>query len=523
MAVDDIQDLLVHALADHNPWWRDPTALEGVLPGREKSDFYHFVRPGEDTTLFEELQLTGIVGQHGVGKTTLLKQFIHHQIGEGVPPERFLFIPFDANALYQLQSPEQLRRALQYYESRILGRLEEQTPHFVVLDDVHRVIHDDKPAIADWSPVVREALTGEPGRHVVVTAGAVDHVGDQLDRLGIDTNESVVQPILPEKFRDYIFTRYPDLEDGETRVSPTPLRAGEGSLPQALDRGRPDALVETVREQHQRVESVSRRLQSQVVHYLSLGGILGYVTDDSQVDATTVDDDTYQRLHRNLTATLYQDAPSLDAIRTVADLERLVALAAHVRGTESIRFQRLVDLFDVDRRTIRDSYLSVLEKLFILTGITEYDNQRPRAVKLYPRDTGLVSALTGAEPGRALDDLSYESELARVAAFDHTMRLAYGINAARGTAHSPTVSYWRGREETVDFVFEVGDTPVPVALAYRSSERDSKVTALTEFTDTFDTPLGIVVVGESRRDDPPVRELQNGVVKLPYWLYLMLC
>lgn len=524
MSSDDIQDVLVRALADHNPWWQEGAeALEGGLPDRQKSDFYHLVRPDEDSTQFEDATVVGLVGRHGVGKTTLLKQFIHHQLLQGVEPERFLYVPFDANALYQLHSAEQLQHVLRYYEGRVLGRLENPTQHFVILDDVHHVAHGDKPGVDGWGTVVRDALDDEQGRNVVVAAGATEQVSAELDRVGFEAEAYDTQPILPEKFRDYIFTRYPDLEQGDTRVSPTPLRAGEGSLPHALDTGNTDALVETLREQHRRVADVARQLQSQVAHYSTLGGVLSYVTDGDPVDASDVGSDAYELLYRNLTATLYQDASSLDSIRTIADLERLCALAARNRGRDPIRFQRLVELFDVDRRTIRDSYLSVLEKLFVLTGVTEYDNQRPRSTRLYLRDTGLVTALENKTPRAALDDLDYEADLAQIAAFDHTMRLAYGINAAQGHSAAPTVQYWRGRNGEVDYVFEVGNTPVPVALAYRSSTRERKYDALTEFCDQYQTPVGLLVSDDTSGRIEPVMERNEGVIELPYWLYLLLC
>ncbi|WP_229126528.1 DUF4143 domain-containing protein [Halapricum desulfuricans] len=301
------------------------------------------------------------------------------------------------------------------------------------------------------------------------------------------------------------------------------MRAGDGSLPHALETGETEAFVETLRDQHQRVADVSRRLQSQVAHYLTLGGVLSYVADGAAVDASDIEADAYQLLYRNLTATLYQDAPSLDSMRTIADLERLCAIAARNRGREPIRFQRLVDLFDVDRRTIRDSYLSVHEKLFVLTAVTEYDNQRPRSTRLYLRDTGLVSALENKTPRAALDDLDYEADLARIAAFDHTMRLAYGVNAAQGNPEPPSVQYWRGREGEVDFVFEVGGIPVPIGLAYQSQEREESLEAVQEFKEAYDTPLGFLLAGDTTRGRQPIEHLGGGIIQLPYWLYLLLC
>jgi predicted AAA+ superfamily ATPase len=180
-------------------------------------------------------------------------------------------------------------------------------------------------------------------------------------------------------------------------------------------------------------------------------------------------------------------------------------------------------LFDVDRRTIADSYLPALAELYLLTGITEYDNSRPRSVRLYLRDPGLVTALTDGDSSTVRNDFDREADLARVAAFDHTMRFAYGMNPEQGIDEPPSVRYWRGRSGEVDFVFEVDNTPVPIGLAYRSRERDDALAAVQEFKQTFDVPLGFLLIGDTVRGSDPIQIRDDGIIQLPYWLYLLLC
>jgi predicted AAA+ superfamily ATPase len=103
------------------------------------------------------------------------------------------------------------------------------------------------------------------------------------------------------------------------------------------------------------------------------------------------------------------------------------------------------------------------------------------------------------------------------------MRFAYGVNVEQGIDDSPAVQYWRGRSGEVDFVFEVDGTPVPIGLAYRSRERDDALAALQEFQDTFNTPVGFLLVGDTVRGTEPIQLPEEGIVQLPYWLYLLLC
>jgi predicted AAA+ superfamily ATPase len=252
-----------------------------------------------------------------------------------------------------------------------------------------------------------------------------------------------------------------------------------------------------------------------------MGGIIGYALDGPVESAGDLAPAAYTRLREDVRDALYQDVPGFESVQTIADLERLCALAARNRGADPVRYQRLVDLFDVDRRTITDSYLPALEQLYLLTGVTEYDNSRPRAVRLYLRDTGLVTALTDGDARAVLDDFDREAALARVAAFDHTMRFAYGVNAAQGMPTDPDVQFWRGREGEVDFVLEVDGTPVPVGLAYRPPIEDATA-PVREFTETYETPIGIVLTGDTVRREQPIT-VEDGIVQLPYWLYLLLC
>jgi len=521
MTFDAAEDALLRALGEHNPWW-EPGGEMPNLPARTKSDFYHLVRPERDGSQFEDQRVLGLVGRRGVGKTTLLQQFIIHRIEQGAAPEQFCYVPFGADPLYQLHSEVGLRQAIRYYEGRILGRVPDPTPHFVLLDDVHLVEHPTKPSIEGWGTPVSDMLEDAPERHVVVTATAGVQVGRELDRIDYPTEAYDTQPILPEKFRDYCFTLYPDLEEGDTRVSPTPVREGNGSLPHALETGDVAGLVETFRQQYDRVSAVEGRIQSQVVHYLAMGGIVSYGLDGPVESAGELDAGTYTRLREDVRDALYQDVPDLESVQTIADLERLCALAARNRAAEPIRYQRLADLFAVDRRTLTDSYLPALAQLHLLTGATEYDNSRPRGVRLYLRDTGLITALTDGTARGVLDDFEREAALARVAAFDHTMRFSYGVNAAQGVASTPSVGFWRGRTGEVDFVFEVDGTPVPVGLAYRPSGPDATA-SVREFLDAYDAPVGLVLTGDAVQSAARPITVEDGLIRLPYWFFLLLC
>jgi hypothetical protein len=231
-------------------------------------------------------------------------------------------------------------------ESRILGRVDTDEPHFLLLDDVHQIEHPNKPTVDRWSILVVEPLGDSEDRYIAVTATAGEQVRRELD--------SVEQSV-----------------------------------------------------EYNRVADVAHRIRSQVVNYLAMGGTISYERDDIVTSAAELDASDYRHLR--------------------------------------------------------------------------------------------------------------ETDLARVAAFDHTMRFAYGLNAAQGNTGVPTVAYWGGRNGELD------GTPVLIGMAYQSRERVASLAAVHEFKQSYDTPVGLILTSDTAREGNTVEHLGDGVVQVPYWLYMLLC
>jgi predicted AAA+ superfamily ATPase len=531
MTEDTIDNSLLSNLHRHNPWWKNGVSAfdELDIPAQKKSDFYGFASPHKSEPAPDEVDVYALVGQRGVGKTVLISQFIRQRVKEdGIPPQNVLYIPFDENPLYQLQSNDQLRRAVNYYEGRILSQVfENDAPQYIILDDVHRIEHPNK-SLEGWGKEVKSLINEAEDRHVIVTASAELQIERELKRVGFDSDRYSVWPIFPEKFSDHIQSVFPELGEDERRLSPRPIRKGETGLPNACRTGDPTQFFETLRELYDSVEADSSRIRSQVAHYLALGGVLSYEAEGID-SASNLSEDTYKRRREDVRLSLYQEIPGLDAVKNIADLERLCALVA--ADLESpFRYNRLSDLFDVDRRTLRESYFEALDKLFLLTPSPEYDNSRPRSIRLYLRDTALVNSYLGHTPSEVLNDYQLESKLARAMAFDHSMRFSFNMNRYAGydfddydPPAEPTVEYWPGTEGEVDFVFECAGVPVPIGLGYKAGSMEPTTNAVAEFIETYEAPLGIVVAGDTATLPEPVEVLEaTPIVRIPYWFYLML-
>jgi len=210
-----------------------------------------------------------------------------------------------------------------------------------------------------------------------VTASAGIQVERELESVAIPAEDYDIQPILPEKFRDYLFTLYPDLEEEENRVSPTSLRTGENSLPAALKSGEIESFVAELRQKYEKVAGVERRIQSQVVDYLAMGGTISYDLDGAAESAADLTADDYAQLREDVPQCLVSGGSRLRIDSNNCGSRTPLCARRPEPGAEPFRYQDLVELFDVDRRTIADSYLPALAELYLLTGVTEYDNSRP--------------------------------------------------------------------------------------------------------------------------------------------------
>ena len=157
-----------------------------------------------------------------------------------------------------------------------------------------------------------------------------------------------------------------------------------------------------------------------------------------------------------------------------------------------MRFDELVEVLDIDRRTLRTQYLNVLSRLHVLSVASEYDNQRPRNIRLYLRDTGLTNAFCGYDLNDVLRrEPGLEESLAKATAFDHTIRLSNELNHSHDPKRS-VVKFWSGTGGNVDFVPKFSGRPVPILWSYNRG--------LSELRREIETP-GFDALQEFLEDD----------------------
>lgn len=189
---------------------------------------------------------------------------------------------------------------------------------------------------------------------------------------------------------------------------------------------------------------------------------------------------------------IHEQAPLYGPIRQerTHDLSRLYAWTAHTLDTEPFDYDHLLGsdtevgewILDVDRRTLREKYFDILERMALLTFSDGYGQQKPRHLRIALRDVGVANVLQWRDLGDVRNADSLRAALLHMVVFDHVMRFSYNVNhwydPNRGV-----VRYWQDSDDYVEFVCKVWGTPVPIGFDAGAELPTAKVEAVGRFLD----------------------------------------
>lgn len=420
---------------------------------------------------------------------------------------QFLYVPLFEDPLYQIQTGEQLAAAITHFKNTI--RPPKNTDLVLLLDDVQALLRSKKKDSdgLSWIEVVNQVLregwsvlltTTAPRRTWNAIQATIQNVNADLE-IELPTRfEQSVRPMVPWKYRDFLEYRYPELRQRTHGKAPR----FSGSL---IRNNLLEIITNPEKKVEQFVDIVKENIAQlpdcdwaqEVTLYTFLGGTLSIrLAGDRQfpLGPSQSGEDSEELIKRlgerggrfnelrSTMLTQYRDQLYRLAINSDInlgdpdDLERMLGLIAYLLLNDSsdgvsvpspissISYSDLADTLTVDRRTLRDKYLHLLSELYLLTESEEYNNQRPKTVRVYPRDFGIVHALVD-QSFKEFDCSPLQKQaLTKVAAFDHTMRLTYTLNDSRDPKRGH-VKFWPDDDGTIDFVPRFSGRPVPIVLS----------------------------------------------------------
>lgn len=505
---------LIQRLEQYNPWWDGD---HETSMSAEYSTLRTAFHKTYETLHERDRRFVTITGPDGAGKSTLLKQlasahvdpdFIEKFIRDAskreqahenlVPPSNVLYIPLRDDPVFQVRPEDQLRAAIDHFETHVLRR-PDSADHYLLLDDLHIVERPNKRGsteVGNWERVIADLLEEQSDRQIVSTALSADSVQERMRK----TNDSDIDSLslhenlelYPLGFADFLRLRHRDivLAPPSERFDGTSIR---NALYEAVIQSTPERFASEVEAQQLEATVEATTVRREIANYCTTGGAVTLRLAGSEIELggeqyvdvirgrgdfnfEALQEDTFSDFRESL----LRAATNLRGIKDGLGLERFCALTAHEHPTQNVAFDDLVEVLDIDRRTLRNKYLSILSRLNLLSPSQEYDNQRPRYIRFYLRDPGLTNAVCRTNLNDVLRrEPGLQEALAKSTAFDQTIRLSNELNHQDDPKRG-IVKFWPGSKGSVDFVVKLNGTPVPILWSYNQG--------IDELRRSIDTP-----------------------------------
>ncbi|MDS0300920.1 AAA family ATPase [Halogeometricum sp. S1BR25-6] len=552
----------------HNEWWNTNSGrqsdLSNVTSLTPRSDLLNLLRSiDEERERGIESLAYPIYGPTGIGKTTLLRQFIaailesdvadfspgnrDPDIIGSVDPRQILYVPLE-DSLYHLEPSskalERLRTVIDYFYSHIAPR---RGRKYIILDDVGALQLDN-----EQKRLLLEFV--QEDTYLLLTG----IVKSQVDLRGISEEERLKiewpRAMLPMKFVEtvqqntYDDTALTDVDiDFNVQIESLRTTSIDG-----------DALIKKVRNNLSTSEDLDTAvaalnqlyfeafsdverdgLYEAAREYLQKGGIL------LDAEKATVKNEL---VRSHFLLYLYKELAKYESIQRPENLHRIASLAASQTGKE-LQYTDISKQLEVDRRTV-DTYLSVLDEGIAVSESHDFSLQRHRRTRLYLRNPRHVVLLSqrqehhGFEAYERTRSLNYEFEykLARTVAFDHAKRLAWKVSNSHD--ENTSVEYAETEAGTVDYILHNDKGLIlPFVLSYHPHAGNADKIA-TQFDPTsgkhpipggeelrelnYKAPYRFIITDSLPKEVEKSSSLvieQDGVdlCYVPYWLFLLIC
>lgn len=188
--------------------------------------------------------------------------------------------------------------------------------------------------------------------------------------------------------------------------------------------------------------------------------------------------------------TISRDILSLNRVDKPALLRRMFLLGCAYSG-EILAYQKMLgQLTDAGNTTTLAHYLHLLQGAGMLAGMSKYSHrsvrQRASSPKLQVLNTALITAQDQRSLAEAKTDRNYWGRLIESAVGAHLFNSS--VNTSLG------VTYWRERNQEVDFVLQQGNAIV--AIEVKSGGRRETLPGMEAFARQFKPKLKLLVGGQ---------------------------
>jgi len=218
-----------------------------------------------------------------------------------------------------------------------------------------------------------------------------------------------------------------------------------------------------------------------VDRYIYFGGYPGA--------ATLVDDEFRWKsyvLDSIIEPTLSRDVLQLARIDKPALLRRLFVLGCAYSG-QILSYQKMIgQLQDVGNTTTLANYLALLGGAWMLTGLDKFSGDLARSRAASPKLQALNTALITAQLPQSFATAKQDGEL-----WGRLVESAVGAHLLNTAPPGIETSYWRERNQEVDFVLHQGGSVLPIEL--KSGRNKGSLSGLRGFAESFKVSDSLLV------------------------------
>lgn len=238
---------------------------------------------------------------------------------------------------------------------------------------------------------------------------------------------------------------------------------------------------ELIRVPHWSFAEMREAFNWDVDRYIYFGGYPGA--------ATLVDDEFRWKsyvLDSIIEPTLSRDVLQLARIDKPALLRRLFVLGCSYSG-QILSYQKMIgQLQDVGNTTTLAHYLALLGGAWMLTGLDKFAGDQARSRAASPKLQALNTALITAQLPQSFTMARQDGEL-----WGRLVESAVGAHLLNTAPPGMEITYWRERNQEVDFVLRQGERLLPIEV--KSGRNKGALSGLRSFTESFKTGGSLLV------------------------------
>ncbi len=483
---------IIRALNEQNSWWTQGTPSEKHAKKFRRNDFYPISKE------MEKREITAIIGQRQVGKTTVLYQLVEFLINEKkVNPQNILYFSFDNPfaGIAQKESENLINDILDIYSVNILKS------SFSKLENNIYIFFDEVTKFRNWSEILKgwydlkypiKFVISDSSSSSIFKGSSESLVG----RISIDI-------MLSFKFIDCV--RYKNQDASVNSILNKINWDLQDSFLRLVAGGDPDRIFSFLKKFYADVASMENEFKTYLREYMLKDGF------PELLDMDIID--CRKKLYDYISLTLQKDLLRVFDIRNPKALEDLTSFIA----TESSQLfvnENMANNLSITDDTVKE-YLDYLESVFLISRAEFYSKSRASRIrkqdKIYLNNIGLRNTLVNRLNESLFTDEKELGKVAEILVHDHCKKL-FCLDLV-----NPKLYYWKNKNgKEVDIIAEVKNKAVPIEVKYKNSISSDDLKGINSFILEKKGSFGFVITKD-------VIDKKDSLVFVPLWMFLLLC